>query len=142
MSQSGFKELHVLEGISCSLVTPAAESIGPSVTVKVCTLLGSGNESSCDVSPLVIIITIYSLALSEKAFVVVRLAGALGTEQTSLAALNRANKSGCVVTAAEIFGIDEIGWNSFSFLILSLFWSMTSISIMSIVSISIVSIML
>lgn len=38
MSQSGFKELHVLEGISCSLVT-AVETIGPGVTVRVPTLV-------------------------------------------------------------------------------------------------------
>lgn len=49
--------------------------------------------SYCDISPLVIIITIYSLALSEEAFV----AGALGTERPSSAALNSPNKSVAVL---------------------------------------------
>lgn len=92
MSQSGFKELHVLEGISCSLVTAAVETIGPGVMVRVRTL-GTDNESYCDISPLVIIITIYSLPLSEEAFV----AGALGTERPSSAALNSPNKSVAVL---------------------------------------------
>lgn len=39
MSQSGFKELHVLDGISCSLVTAVVETIGPGVTVRVPTLV-------------------------------------------------------------------------------------------------------
>lgn len=80
MSQSGFKERHVLEGISCSLVTAAVETIGPVVMVKVCTL-GSDNESYCDISPLVIIITIYSFTPSEEAFVAVCSAGAMGLPQ-------------------------------------------------------------
>lgn len=96
MTQSGFKELHVLEGISCSLVTVAVETIGPSVMVKVCTL-GSDNESYCDISPLVIIITIYSFTPSEAAFVAVCLAGAMGTERPSSAALNSPNKSVAVL---------------------------------------------
>lgn len=49
--------------------------------------------SYCDIYPLVIIITIYSLALSEEAFV----AGALGTEWSSSAALNSPNKSVAVL---------------------------------------------
>lgn len=81
-----------LRSISCSLVTAAVETIGPGVTVRVRTL-GTDNKSYCDTSPIVIIITIYSLALSEEAFVAVRLAGALGTEWPSSAALNSPNKS-------------------------------------------------
>lgn len=48
--------------------------------VKVCTL-GSDNESYCDISPLVIIITIYSFTPSEEAFVAVCSAGAMGLPQ-------------------------------------------------------------
>lgn len=80
MSESGIKALHVLEGFSCSPVTAAVETIGPGVVVRVCTL-GCDNESYCEISPLVIIMAIYSFALSEEAFVAVCLAGALGTER-------------------------------------------------------------
>lgn len=65
-----------LRSISCSLVTAAVETIGPGVTVRVSTL-ETDNECYCDISPLLIIITIYSLALSEEAFVT----GALGKER-------------------------------------------------------------
>lgn len=79
MSENGFKKLHVLKGISSSLVSAAAETIGPGITVRFHTLRAD-NESYCDISPLVIIITIYNLHLLEEAFVAVRLAGPLGIE--------------------------------------------------------------